>query len=74
MGTNEKIDVCGMCCPMPLIRIRTAIGKLPKGQLFTIVGDDPIFEDSVRDFCLEHSIEIKTVEKDGRKITITVTL
>ena len=68
----EIIDVCGMSCPMPLIRLRSAMNKLPRGHALTIVGDDPIFESSVRDFCNENGLVVDSVKTDGRAITIII--
>lgn len=74
MKAIEEIDVCGMSCPMPLIKLRAAVNKHPKGQALTIVGDDPIFESSVRDFCAENALGVESVQADGREITIIIRL
>jgi TusA-related sulfurtransferase len=46
-----EIDVCGQCCPMPLVGLAKSIGDLKSGQTIEITGNDPIFETTVRDFC-----------------------
>lgn len=74
MEAIEKVDVCGMSCPMPLIKLRASINKLSKGQALTIIGDDPIFESSVRDFCTENGFALESVGTEGRVITMIIRL
>ena len=45
------IDVCGHCCPVPLIQLAKTATDLAPGQTISITGDDPIFAVAVRDFC-----------------------
>lgn len=46
-----RLDVRGVCCPLPLIQIAQSIKTLKRGQTLEIRGNDPIFETSMRDFC-----------------------
>lgn len=46
-----RLDVRGVCCPIPLIQIAKSIRTLKRGQTLEISGNDPIFESSMRDFC-----------------------
>lgn len=46
-----RLDVMGVCCPLPLIQIAQSIRTLKRGQTLEITGNDPIFESSIRDFC-----------------------
>jgi tRNA 2-thiouridine synthesizing protein A len=65
-----KLDVRGNCCPMPLIQLAKAVDGLEPGARIEIVGDDPIFELGVREFCAARgfSVEKKTVE--GREVRL----
>jgi len=57
-----QLDVCGTCCPLPLIRLAQAMNALAPGQTIEITGNDPIFESSVRDFCQvngHHVLDVK---------------
>lgn len=46
-----RLDVMGVCCPLPLIQIAQSVRTLKRGQTLEIIGNDPIFEASIRDFC-----------------------
>ena len=67
-----ELSVTQLACPMPLIRIKKAIMTMQEGDQLTVVGDDPIFEDTVKDFCTENGHEIVSRSQDGRKITFVI--
>lgn len=69
---DQEIDVCGTSCPMPLIKIRKAVNALNSGQTLQITGDDPIFEESVRDLCDAAGFKILGTENHGRKAVILI--
>ncbi|MDA0978967.1 MAG: sulfurtransferase TusA family protein [Proteobacteria bacterium] len=47
METNEKLDACGLTCPLPLLKAKQALNRLESGTVLEIVCTDP---GSVRDF------------------------
>jgi tRNA 2-thiouridine synthesizing protein A len=49
-----RLDVTGLCCPLPLVRLRKLAGTLEQGQQVVVIGNDPIFESSIRDYCQAH--------------------
>ena len=50
-NVDSHLDVSGVCCPLPLIQLSKSVSHLKPGQTLEIIGNDPIFETSVRDFC-----------------------
>jgi TusA-related sulfurtransferase len=48
---DQRLNVVGVCCPLPLIQLAKSVQRLQAGQTLEITGNDPIFESSVRDFC-----------------------
>ncbi|RDH82974.1 MAG: sulfurtransferase TusA [endosymbiont of Galathealinum brachiosum] len=71
--SDDSLDVCGMCCPMPLISLSKSAGSLEAGKTLRIIGDDPIFEQGVRDFCELNQHEILSVKPQvGRMIEIII--
>jgi len=69
---SDELNVCGMCCPMPLINIRKAVEGLQPGDTIHITGDDPVFQESVEDFCEENNHQIIEVTKEGRTVHLVV--
>ena len=47
MATDEHLDVCGLSCPLPLLKAKQALNRLGQGQTLSVVCTDP---GSVRDF------------------------
>ena len=70
MVANRVVDVMGKVCPLPLIALAKEVRTMQKGQMMSIVGDDPIFEDSVIDFCREGGHELVDTQREGKKVTI----
>jgi TusA-related sulfurtransferase len=68
---DAELDVCGVCCPLPLIQLAKMVAGLTPGQTVEITGNDPIFESSVRDFCQANGhavIGVKTEE--ARRVSL----
>lgn len=70
MNADKMVDVSGKVCPLPLITMAKEVRTMQKGQVFCIVGDDPIFEESVIDFCREGAHELLDTHREGKKVTI----
>ena len=47
VDVDEKVDACGLNCPMPLLKAKQALNKLDSGLVLEVVCTDP---GSVRDF------------------------
>lgn len=70
---DSHLDVCGVCCPMPIIRLAKSIRELKPGQTIEITGNDPIFESSVREFCRTNGHAVLDVtEADGRRVSVLI--
>jgi len=65
-NSDKQIEVCGTCCPVPLIQVAKAMAPMKKGEIIEVTGDDPIFELGIRDFCSANSHEILNVEEIDR--------
>ena len=70
MTVDKDIDVVGKACPMPLITVAREVRTLRKGQLLRIIGNDPLFESTILDFCREGGHEIQDTSRDGKKVCI----
>ena len=70
MNFDVDMDVRGKVCPIPLIALAKEVRRLPPGAVVRIVGDDPIFEETIQDFCREGSHEIVETRRDGKVVDI----
>jgi len=67
------LDVCGVCCPLPLIQLATAVKAAGPGRTVEVTGNDPIFESSVRDFCQANGHDVLEVSPgDHRRVSILI--
>ena len=69
---NLKLDVRRSCCPMPLIRLAKAVDEVAPGECIEIVGDDPIFELGVREFCMARGLTVEEKAVNGRETRLKV--
>ncbi|NTV13002.1 MAG: sulfurtransferase TusA family protein [Desulfobulbaceae bacterium] len=71
MTVDRDLDVLGKACPIPLITVAKEVRALRKGQLLRIIGNDPLFEVTILDFCREGGHEVLETCRDGKKVSIT---
>lgn len=70
---DSRLDVSGVCCPLPLIELARAAKDLKPGQTLEVTGNDPIFESSVRDFCQANGHAVLDVKAgDSRSVTMLI--
>lgn len=70
MTVDKDLDVVGKACPIPLITVAREVRTMRKGQLLRIVGNDPLFEVTILDFCREGVHEVQETSRDGKKVSI----
>lgn len=62
---DKVVIVTGQCCPMPLIELAKAVKQMQSGQILLIIGDDPIFEIGVRDYCEANGLTILNIDANS---------
>jgi len=69
---DKDASSIGSCCPVPLITLQRSIKEMQKGEVLRICGDDPIFEEGVRDYCSFNDHEVLEVKQEGDKTVIYI--
>jgi len=41
MKITQSLDTSGKCCPMPIVELNKAIGRLTSGDVLEVVATDP---------------------------------
>lgn len=72
MSADREINVVGRACPMPLVALAKEVRSLQPGQIVRIVGNDPIFEESVVEFCRERGHKIVETARDGTTVNMVI--
>lgn len=66
----KEINVLGKSCPFPLIALAREVPTAAPGSHIRVIGNDPIFEPSVVDFCREGGHEVISIEREGKNVTV----
>ncbi len=40
VGADEVLDVSGMCCPMPIVKVKQALSKMEAGKILKVIATD----------------------------------
>lgn len=72
MAPDRDLDVTSLCCPVPLLRLSKVVSEMAAGQQIRITGDDPIFEDEIRDYCEDNAHEVLEVSRVGRRVSLLI--
>jgi TusA-related sulfurtransferase len=57
---------------MPLIALSEAVAEMQSGMVLEVIGDDPVFEIGVRDFCEARGHEVIEVEVAESFVTMRI--
>ncbi|KGE16533.1 FAD-dependent oxidoreductase [Paenibacillus wynnii] len=47
LRADSELDVCGLCCPGPLIQVKQQIDRLENGQVLHVTASDPGFYEDI---------------------------
>jgi TusA-related sulfurtransferase len=76
--SNDKVkqlDVTGICCPWPLVRLAQTVREMRPGEHLCITGNDPLLQSSVTDYCKAQGhtlVEITVLDK--RRLALRIQL
>jgi peroxiredoxin family protein/rhodanese-related sulfurtransferase/TusA-related sulfurtransferase len=65
---DRELDACGLCCPGPLMQVKSCIEELNKGQVLKVTATDPGFYEDIKAWTKRTNNELMNVQKDGGKI------
>ncbi|WP_330617925.1 CoA-disulfide reductase [Mobilitalea sibirica] len=71
-GTGKydmTLDACGLCCPGPLMQVKSAMNDLKEGQILKVSASDPGFYEDIKAWCKRTNSELMDLEKSGGNIT-----
>ena len=70
---KTTLDLKGMSCPMPIMKVAAAVKKGASGDVFEAVCDDAGFEPDVQAWCKETGNTLDNLTKSGKDITVVIT-
>ncbi len=51
------LDTRGLYCPVPILRTRDRLKRLPRGAVLEVLSDDPVILEDMPAFCRSHGHE-----------------
>ena len=63
---NQTLDCKGLSCPMPIVKLNSAIKKIKVGQVLEMLGTDPGSKGDVPLWCKRKGHDLlEVLEEDG---------
>jgi CoA-disulfide reductase len=68
LNFDKSIDVCGLCCPGPLVQVKASMEDLKDDQVLKVTSSDPGFYDDIKAWCEKSNNELIDLNKDKGNI------
>lgn len=61
----QELDTQGLRCPEPVMMVRKTVRKMQKGELLSVIADDPATTRDIPSFCrfMEHTLVAAEIEQ-----------
>jgi rhodanese-related sulfurtransferase/TusA-related sulfurtransferase len=66
---DKALDACGLCCPGPLVQVKTYLDDLKDGQILKVSASDPGFFEDIKVWCKRNNHELVNILRSGGIIT-----
>lgn len=64
---DQELDVCGLNCPLPIIRAKKSLAKMEQGQVLHIIATDSGAVKDFESFAKQTGNELLESSNDGSK-------
>lgn len=62
---DKHLDACGLCCPGPLMQVKSCMDDLKEGQILEATASDPGFIEDIKAWCKRTGNELLSAGKSG---------
>ncbi len=69
MQSDKIMDACGLCCPGPLLKLKTSMDEMKEGEVLKVIASDPGFYEDVKAWSKRTNTELLNLKKEGGIIT-----
>jgi len=66
--TTEVLDACGLCCPGPLMSVKSNIDAMADGETLKVIASDPGFYEDIKSWCKRTNNELISLDKEKGNI------
>jgi len=67
-----ELDLQGMLCPIPVVKLAQALKKVEVGQVISAVATDPGVLGDIPSWCKTSGNELISLEREGKVFCFTV--
>ncbi|MCY6484636.1 CoA-disulfide reductase [Clostridium aestuarii] len=71
-GIIKNLDACGLSCPGPLMRVKSAVDELNTGDILNVSASDPGFYEDIKSWCKKTNTELVNLKKEKGIIEATL--
>lgn len=68
----KTLDACGLCCPGPLMQVKTSMDELKEGEILKVKASDPGFYEDIKAWCKRTNHTLIDLGKEGSIITAQI--
>lgn len=69
---DMELDLQGMLCPIPVVKLAQAVKKVELGQVISAVATDPGVLGDIPSWCKTSGNELISLEREGKLFRFTV--
>jgi NADPH-dependent 2,4-dienoyl-CoA reductase/sulfur reductase-like enzyme/peroxiredoxin family protein/rhodanese-related sulfurtransferase/TusA-related sulfurtransferase len=66
--TIKVLDACGLCCPGPLMSVKSNIDAMAHGETLKVIASDPGFYEDIKSWCKRTNNELISLDKEKGNI------
>lgn len=71
-NSNDYIDLCGLSCPGPLVKVKENMDKIEDGEVFKAKASDAGFYNDIQAWAKSTNNEILSLKKEGDNIFVDI--
>lgn len=69
---DRSLDACGLCCPGPLMQLKSVIDEMKENEILRVTASDPGFTEDVKAWCLRTHNQLLDLSKSKGIITALI--
>jgi tRNA 2-thiouridine synthesizing protein A len=69
---TKELDLKGLNCPLPILRIKQTMARMESGEVLKIVGTEPGTERELKVLCKQGGHELLDCQKTPKEFIYTV--
>jgi NADPH-dependent 2,4-dienoyl-CoA reductase/sulfur reductase-like enzyme/peroxiredoxin family protein/TusA-related sulfurtransferase/rhodanese-related sulfurtransferase len=69
MQPDKILDACGLCCPGPLLKLKTSMDEMKEGEILKVIATDPGFYEDIKAWSKRTNTDLLDLNKEAGIIT-----